>query len=149
MAAGDIRWQPRAGNPVTVMSTELDALAAAAGVLSAAVDADADQDTLMDLLLSVTFASAPTADTVITCYVVRSIGDGTYEDGSSASIAPADGLVGYWRVRNVNTIQRLMIRGVEVPPHDFKLLVVNGTNQAFPANGSTVQAAFYKEHVDA
>lgn len=140
--ASDIKLKPRASSPITFVSTELNSLSAGAYVLSNAIDVDADYDLEVDLFLSVTFGTAPTADTPVYCYMVRSMGDGsTFEDGSATGpILPKNGSVGQWIVRNVNTAQIMCIPNVRLPAGDFKLLIGNGTNQAFPASGSTVKA---------
>lgn len=144
----DIKLKPRSGVPITLMTTELDALAASTGpALSSAIDVDADYDLVLDLFLSVTFGSAPTADTVVECWMVRGMGDGNYEDGSTATIVPRNGFLGNFTVRAVTTAQVMCLPNVMLPATDFKLLLINKTNQNFPANGSTLKAVPYKLQV--
>ena len=140
--ANDIKLKPRSGAPIMFVSTELNSLGAGSWAISSAIDADADLDLEVDLFLSVTFGSAPPADTPIYCYMVRSLGDGsTFEDGAtSGPVLPKNGGVGQWLVRSVNTAQVMCIPNVRLPAADFKLMIGNGTNQAFPASGSTVKA---------
>jgi hypothetical protein len=130
----------------SVMSTGLNALAATTGkAISAAIDNSVTGDLFDDLELSVTFASAPTAGTVVELYLLPSIDGGTtYPDGSS-SVTPQSSLyVGGFAVRAVTTAQVMVLRGVALPPGSFKYLVQNTTNQAFPATGSTLERNSYQ-----
>jgi hypothetical protein len=137
----DNKLKPPSGSPKTFVSTELNSLASSSWAISGAIDVDADYDLEVDLFLSITFGVAPTADTPIYCYMVRSMGDGTYEDGAtSGPVLPKNGGVGQWLVRNVNTAQIMCIPNVRLPAGDFKLMIGNGTNQAFPASGTTIKA---------
>jgi hypothetical protein len=129
----------------SAMTTELNALASSGRAISSAIDNSSNLDLFDDLELTVTFATAPTADTAIELYLVPSLDAGTsYADGSS-TVTPQSALfVGGFVVRNVNTIQRMIVRGVALPPGFFKYLVRNGTNQAFPATGSTLERNSYQ-----
>jgi hypothetical protein len=130
----------------SVLSTGLNALAATTGkAISAAIDNSVTGDLFDDLELSVTFASAPTAGTVVELYLLPSIDGGTtYPDGSS-SVTPQSSLyVGGFAVRAVTTAQVMVLRGVALPPGSFKYLVQNTTNQAFPATGSTLERNSYQ-----
>jgi hypothetical protein len=135
----------------TVMSTELNALAATTGkaISSALVNDDSvAQPTLnlfADFELAVDFVTAPTAGTVVELYVLRSIDGGTtYPDGS-ASVTPQSSLyAGGFAVRNTNAAQVLSLPGISLPPGYYKLLVQNTTNQAFPATGSTLRMNAYQ-----
>lgn len=132
----------------TVMSTELNALASASGkAISPAIDNSPLEagDLFDDLELTVTFASAPTAGTVVELYLVTSIDGGTtYADGSTTVLPQASLFVGGFAVRAVTTLQRMHLRGVALPPGLFKYLVQNTTNQAFPATGSTLERNPYQ-----
>lgn len=125
----------------TVLSTELNSLAATSGkAISAAIDNSTNLDLFDDLELAVTFGSAPTAGTVVEVYLVISIDGGTnYADGSSTVLPASSSYLGGFAVRAVTTAQRIPIRGVPLPPGSFKYLVQNTTNQAFPASGSTLR----------
>ena len=146
-----IKWlRDRASQPITIMSTELNSLAASTGqAISAAIVNASDLDLFVDLELNVTFATGPTVDTPVEIYFARSVDAGTnYEDGSTtAGVFPKSGFVGAWLVRAVTTAQRMIFPQATVPPADFKVLVINKTNQAFPASGSTIRGNFYKQQV--
>lgn len=135
----------------TVMSTELNSLGSSSGkaISSAQVNDDSvaqpTLDLFADLELKVTFASAPTAGTVVEVYMLRSIDGGTtYPDGSSSVLPQSNLYVAGFAVRAVTTAQVLSYPGISLPPGYFKLLVQNTTNQAFPASGSTLRMNTYQ-----
>jgi hypothetical protein len=135
----------------TVMSTDLNALAATTGkAISSAIDnSDAvSQPTLdlfADLELAVDFVSAPTAGTVVELYLLPSIDGGTtYPDGSTSILPQSSLYVGGFAVRNTTAAQVMVLRGVALPPGTYKYLVQNTTNQAFPATGSTLRQNTYQ-----
>lgn len=130
----------------TAMSTELNSLAATTGkAISAAIDNSSNLDLFDDLELTVTFATAPTAGTLVEVYLVTSIDGGTtYSDGSTTVLPQSSLFVGGFAVRAVTTIQRMHIRGVALPPGLFKYVVQNTTNQPFPASGSTLERNPYQ-----
>ena len=137
----------RSGNPISILTTELNALAAGSGAITAAgIDNDADLDLFVDLELAVDFVSAPTDGGLVKIYFARSVDGTTFDDaaGGATPTLPANGYVGSFRVAAVTTAQRLMLPQVEVPVRDFKVLLVNGSSQPFPATGSTLKGLFYK-----
>lgn len=136
----------RAGSPLSVMTTELNALTSSTGkAISAAIDNSTNLDLFDDLQLSVTFASAPTAGTVVELYLLPSVDAGTdYPDGSTTVLPQSALFVAGFAVRAVSTAQVLVVRGVALPPGLFKYLVQNTTNQAFPATGSTLERSPYQ-----
>jgi hypothetical protein len=145
-----IQLSPYAG-VTTVMSTELNALAATTGkAISSALDnSDAvAQPTLnlfADLELAVDFVTAPTAGTVVELYLLPSIDGGTtYPDGSTSVLPQTSLYVGGFAVRNTTAAQVMVIRGVALPPGSYKYLLQNTTNQAFPASGSTLRQNTYQ-----
>jgi hypothetical protein len=128
----------------TVMTTELNALAATTGkAISAAQDNSTALALWVDLELAVDFVAAPTANTVIELYLLPSIDGSVYPDGS-ASILPQSALyVGGFIVRSTTAAQVMTLRSIVLPPGLYKWLVQNTTNQAFPATGSTLRQATY------
>jgi len=138
---------------ITAMSTELNSLAITSGkAISAAlnnatdgVDATTGGDLFADLELKVTFASAPTAGSVVELYLLPSIDGGTtYPDGSTSILPQSSLFVGGFAVRAVTTAQIMVLRGIALPPDYYKYLVQNTTNQAFPASGSTLRENTYQ-----
>ena len=144
------QWKPsaRAGNPATVMSTDLNSLADGAAVLSGALSNDANDelDLYADVELLFTAAAAPDADMTLDLYVVRSV-DGTNFEDATAARPPASGYVGSFVSANSTGAQRLVVPRVELPPEDFKLLLVNNLGAALVASGNVLTALFYTEQV--
>jgi hypothetical protein len=135
----------------TVLSTELNALAATTGkAISAAlnngtVNPDWNLNLFADLELAVDFVTGPTAGTVVELYLLPSIDDGTtYPDGSTSILPQASLYVGGFAVRNTTAAQVMVLRGIPLPPGYYKYLVQNTTNQAFPATGSTLRQNVYQ-----
>jgi hypothetical protein len=136
----------------TVLSTELNALAATTGkTISAAIDnympdtVTYQGDLFADLELAVDFVSAPTDGTVVELYLLASIDGGTtYPDGSTTVTPQSSNYVGGFAVRSTTAAQVRGIRGIALPPGFYKLLVQNTTNQAFPATGSTLRMNTYQ-----
>jgi hypothetical protein len=135
----------------TVMSTELNALAATTGkAISSAIANDESQaqptlDLFADVELAVDFVTAPTAGTVVELYLLPSIDGGTtYPDGSTSVLPQSSLYVGGFAVRNTTAAQIMVIRGVALPPGYYKYLVQNTTNQPFPATGSTLRENTYQ-----
>ncbi len=146
----EIKWivSTRSGNPVTVLDTGLNALASSAAAISSAIDNDADLDTYADFQLSVTFGSAPTDASICSLYLVRTVDGTNFEDASTTGpVVPRGGFVGAFSVRAVTSAQVMILKEVLLPPRDFKVMLVNSTNQAFPASGSTVKMLTYKQQV--
>jgi hypothetical protein len=144
----DQKWKlsARSGNPITILSTGLDALGNSSAALSAAINNDTDLDLFVDLELIVTFASPPAANFLVRAYLARTTDGSNYEDATAGAspLTPRNGLVGSFIVRNVTTIQRMVIPLIELPPRAFKVQLVNETGVAFPASGSVLRGLFYK-----
>lgn len=130
----------------SALSTELNSLAATSGkAISAALDNSGDLDLFADLELAVTFGTAPTVGTVVEVYLLPSIDGGTvYPDGSTSVLPQSSLYVGGFAVRAVTTAQKMVLRGVALPPGFYKWLVQNTTNIAFPASGSTLRQNTYQ-----
>jgi hypothetical protein len=136
------------GSSANALTTELDALANGSYTNgSAAIDNTSNLYLLEDLELTVTFGSSPTDKAPVEVYLLPSIDGTNYADGSS-SVTPARSLfVGSFLVRNTTSAQRLLLRGVPLPPGKYKYMVKNGTGQAFPASGSVIKRIPYNHQV--
>lgn len=134
---------------VSVMTTELNALANNARAISSAIGADGTAANLLgDFELAVTFGTAPTVDTLIDLYLVRSADGTNYEDGDATNRPTADSYVGSFQVRAVTTAQRMVVRDIPLPPGLFKAVVHNnGTGQAFSASGHTLKVRAHNRQV--
>lgn len=132
-------------SPTTVLSGGLDALANDAAATSAAITSARDQ--FANLELSVTFASAPTADRTVDAYIVRTV-DGTNFEDASASRPPASGFLGSFAVNNSASLQRLILAGVVLDVRDFQIMLVNKSGQAFTASGHTLKIQTYNPSIE-
>ena len=151
---GLVQWRQsgRSSGPTWTLFTtgEIGTLGNTSGVLSSAISNDSTSDELdlyMDAELVVTFAAAPTTDSLVELYVVRTV-DGTNFEDSSTEQRPKLGFVGGWVVNDSTVAQRLVIPQVRLPPEDFRLYAFNNTGQAFSTNGTNVvRGLFYTENV--
>lgn len=143
------KWSPSSRGTaglITILSTELNALANDAGVTTGVIENSTSLDQYADFELVATFASAPVADKTVDLYLVRSVDASNYEDASAAR-PPASGWVGAFVLDNVATVQRKTIAGVMLPPTSFKLLIVNKSGVAMTASGHTLRGDFYNQAV--
>ena len=151
---GIVQWRQsvRSSGPIWTLFTsgEIDNVANSSGVLSSAISNDSTSDELdlyCDFALKVSFAAAPTENSLVEMYIVRSLDGSTFED-SSTEQRPAAGFVGGFIVDNSTAAQTLGIAQVRLPPEDFKLYLFNNTGQAFSTNGTNVVTGlFYTENV--
>lgn len=134
--------------PTTLLSTELNSLANnALAIVSSAFDntqaATGDGSLACYLELLVTFGTAPTANTGISIWFLRTVDGGTnFEDGGT-SLTPVRGFDTSIGVAASTSAQRL-IKEVKLPAGKFKLLLKNdGTGQAFAASGNTIRMTTY------
>jgi hypothetical protein len=108
---------------------------------SATQDNTANLDLWMDVELQVTFATAPTAGTSLSLYLVNSL-DGT-NVGDEPTPPPATNLVATFPVQAVTTAQRIEYRGIALSPSKYQLVLYNnGTGQT--ANPTTLVYRTYK-----
>lgn len=137
--ANAIQWQAAPTSRGTVLTTEMNALAAAARTNSGTeIDNSVNLDMYGWLELSVTFGTAPAASGFVSIYIVRALGGTNYEDGSSTVDPGGHTWVASIPVRAVNTIQRLMVGPIQLPPSKIEFIVANNASQAFSASGHTL-----------
>lgn len=131
----------------TVLSTELNSLASAAGAVSDVLTSD--RKLYGDLELVVTFGTAPTDGSLVEVYVATRQDGTNFEDYATGAsgYGPRAGFVGGFPVRNVTTGQRIHLRQVVLPPVDFRIYVLNRTGQSMAASGNTVKLRRYTEEV--
>lgn len=100
--------------------------------------------------LNVTFAVAPTANSLVELYLIPAPDGTNYDDGSATGpITPVTTFVGGFPLRAVTTAQKvpLGVSGapflIPLPPVPFKAMLYNKSGQAFPASGSTLKMVAY------
>ena len=135
------------GSISTIMTTELNSLANNSSVVSSVAGASGVITTptqpQMRVQLTVTFGTAPTANTTILVWFLQSIDGGTtFEDGSS-SIMPTRNPDAIFTVNAITSAQVLQ-KICDAPIGNFKVLVKNnGTGQGFAASANTIKILPY------
>lgn len=142
----DILWSTPSAI-ATLMSTELNALANNARALGGAIDNLAARNQFADFELDVTFASAPAAGGSVALYLLPALDDTNHADGSNTLAPQASLWVGNFQLRADTSAQRLVLRGVALPPLKFKPLIENAAGQSFPSSGSTLRFRTYNDQV--
>lgn len=133
-----------------VLGAELNALGAATGkAVSAALDNGVDLNLWADFELAVDFVAAPVLNAVIELYLLPSIDGGTvFADGGTTVLPSPNLYAGGFPVRATTAAQVMVLRGIPLPPGQYKVLVQNTTTQAFPATGSTLRMNTYRMRSD-
>lgn len=127
----------------SILTTELNSLATAtATVASSTVDNSTNLDLYMDLLLQVTFGTAPTANTTCDLYIQPSLDNTTFADTVVAATPAKNLLIGSFYVRNVNTAQAMTLNNILIPQY-FKLVLINNTGQTMAATSNTLKYRTY------
>jgi len=130
----------------TLASTELNSLTNGGGALCTEYDNGTNLYIYGLFLLTVTFGTNPTTGKLVNAYLVPAI-DGTnyaYTGGGATFIANSM-YIGGFPVYATTSTQRIPLgidgsvnKPVLLPPCKFKLYVINNSDQAFPASGSTI-----------
>lgn len=133
----------------TVLSTELNSLANNAAALGTEYDNSSNLYLWATFELNATFGSAPTAGNTVDLYIIPAPDGTNYDDNTTGAsgAAPSTSYVGGFPLRAVTSAQKVplgVVRRVDLPPTKFKVFVVNGSGQAFPASGSTVKMIPYR-----
>lgn len=132
-------------NTITVIVSSGASIANnARSVVSAAQGGDAvAADLYGDWELVCTFATAPTLDTTLDLYVVRSVDGTNYEDGSDTVRPAAGSFIGAFQVRNVTTSQRMVIRDTPMPPGLYRCIIHNNNTGQTVSAGWTLKVRTY------
>lgn len=132
----------------SLLTTQLNSLSDGAYT---AVGAEFDNATslavFMDLVLTVTFASAPDAGGYCELFLLPAI-DGTNYASGSASIVPSPTtLAGIFPLRADTNAHIITIPKIVLQPVKYKAILHNVSGQAFPASGSTVVGYHYGSQI--
>ena len=128
----------------TVLSTELNAIAAAGNTAaSAVIDQDASRDVYAAFELAVTYATGPAAGAFVTLYLLPTLDGTNYPDGDATIDPPPNLLAATFPIRSVATAQRVVVRDVVLPSSDFKVVCTNEASTAFSASGHTLKMIRY------
>jgi hypothetical protein len=121
-------------------------LANGARVLGAEIDGATDRNQVADWHLDARGASAFAVGSVVEVYFVVAHDDTNYEDGDS-SITPAKAPDFIVPLRNVSTQQKVVVRGIPLPPFKFKPLFVNTSGVAL-TNTDNENRLYYRAYND-
>lgn len=140
----ETRYKPE--SIATVLTTELNSLASGSRKLSGAISNDGATELNFwdDVELVVTFGTAPSVGEVVSLYLIPAADNSNFADGSDSVDPPATSFVGSFPLRAVTSAQRLVVRGVQLPPTEFKYLIKNETSQAFASSGNTLKRVPYR-----
>ena len=142
---GTTKWEAPAG-PTTYETTDLNSLADGGNVLCDIISNDQTGELYlyMDLELYLnTQGSARDADARVEVYLLPTV-DGTNYAYGDASTDPSQALkVGDFYFDAATTARRTIVRGILLPPEDFRFLVMNETGQAFASSGNTLKYIKY------
>lgn len=132
----------------TVLTTELDSLADAAysGVGSELENAT-NKDRFGIAEVGVTFGSAPTDYSVLDLYMVTALDGTNYPDGSASLRPSQEKWVGSFQLRAVTTAQRVQCAPFEMLGCKSKFILRNGSGQALPASGTTVNLYTFNREI--
>jgi hypothetical protein len=141
------KWEAAA--ITSLMTTELNSLANGSTAIASAGYDNATNLYLFGLFeLNVTFGSAPTAGNTVDLFLVPAPDGTNYDDGSGSVTPPITCYAGGFPLRAVTTAQKIPLGGplslLWLPPLPFKVVVKNGSGQAFPASGSTLKMVAYR-----
>jgi hypothetical protein len=137
----------------TLMSTDLNALAAGSGAIATSAYDNATNLYLFGYFeLQVDYVSAPTANGLIDLFLIPTVDATNYASTATGAseFAPLTTYAGSFQVQNSTAVQYLALGGpgapflISLPPLSFKAFITNNTSQAFPASGSTLKMVPYR-----
>lgn len=142
-------FSPIEESVTSVLTTELNSLASsAASALGTEYDNTDAGGAYFEIAageLAVNFGSAPTANTECRLYLAIAVDGTNYSDITTGASEEVTGLeyVGSFLVKNATGTQRRALQmpygRYPLPALKLKFALLNETNQAFPASGSTVK----------
>lgn len=125
-----------------ILTTELNTLADGANKLSAALSNDAAGELYLyadfELFVS-TQGSARSSDARVDLYILVEQDTTNYTYGGDSVDPPRNSWVGSFLFDAAVTARYNHIRGVALPPTDFKVLLINETGQALAATLNVLQ----------
>jgi hypothetical protein len=129
----------------SIMTTDLNSLATGQSNLSAAYDNGTNLYIWGDFELLVTFGVAPTAGWMVDMYLAPAVDGSNYADSSDGASPVTSGpnYIGGYPLRAVTSAQRIVIRGIPLPPCSFKIMLVNNSGQSMAASGNTLKMLPY------
>lgn len=134
------RWETPTSE--TVLTTGLDGLSAAGNAVSAAIAQTPISYLYADFILSIDLTELPALGGFVDLYILPTVA-GIVTDGSLSVNAALTLRVGTLPVRQALPPQNLSLRGVILPPSEFRVLLRNETDIDFPDTGTVLKMARY------
>ena len=129
----------------SLLTTELNSLAnATLSAVTAAQDNATNKNRWADFELVVTYGTNPSAGGHVALYATVSL------DGTNYSDTQRDMMtcwLGAFPLRATTAAQRIVIKGVQLPPQLLKFFVDNQAGQAMAASGNTLKWSQYNEEI--
>ena len=129
----------------TILTTELNGLADGSNKLSAALSNDAAGELFLYADFEITLATTSSRPTNarVDMYILIELDGSTYTYGSD-SVNPADNMwVGSFIVDSGTLARVTHIRGIQLPPTDFKILLQNNLGVAMASSGNILKWTKY------
>ena len=141
-----IKWNAP-DSPETILTTELNGITNGSNKLSAALsnDAAAELDLYADFELYLSTQGTNRAvGAHVSVYILTEMDASNYTYGSDSLDPPSNALVGMIQFDSGSLVARYShLRGVELPPTDFKVLVQNNTGQTLAATLNVLKMVRY------
>jgi len=139
MATSKILWDAAWTSRGTVLTTELNNLAASARTAKGSeIDNSTNLDQYGKLKILVTFGSAPAAGGYLQIHMVTTLDGSDWEDGDASNDPGTHTVVGVIPVKATTSAQKLNSPIFKMEPGKTKFILYDGCSVAFPASGSTV-----------
>lgn len=128
-----------------LLTTGLDSLADAARAISSAITPDGLPYGDLELAVRYT-SSAPAAGiSVAEVYLLPTVDGTNYPEGGTGVTPQAALMVGVFESRNGSTgaVERLVLRGIELPARSYKVVLVNKSGKTYHSSGNTLKVRTY------
>jgi hypothetical protein len=132
-----------------IMTTELNSLGDGANKLSSAVSNDAAGELYMyaDFELYIAATSSRAADNRVDLYLLQEQDATNYTYGGDSLDPPPNSWIGTFVFDAATAARYNHLRGIMLPPTDFKILLRNELGVAFASSGNTLKLIKYNLQV--
>jgi hypothetical protein len=125
----------------TIFTTELNSLADGGNKLSGALSNDAAGELYLyaDFELFINTTSTRADDARVDLYILEELDGSNYTYGTDSIDPPGNAWVGSFLFDNTTATRYNHIRGVALPPTDFKVLLINELGVAMASSSNTLK----------
>lgn len=141
---GTTKWAAPA-SASTIISTGMNSLGDGSNAISSAISNDATGELYMfaDFELYIAATSTRSADARVEMYILIELDGSNYSYGGTA-LDPAPSMhVGDFQFDASTGARYAHVRGVRLPPTDYKVLLINEVGVALASSGNTLKVAPY------